>query len=252
MTQTLKAQTFAALHVKGKPIVFANVWDAGSAKAMATLGAKAIATASWAVADAHGSADGENLDPRLVIENAKRICDCVDLPVSVDIESGYGEAACDVGAFAGQIMDTGAIGCNLEDSFPQDHSLRKIDDAAQRIAAIRDMANTKCLPFFINARADVFFAPEGTFTKATAIDEVVKRAAAYKDAGASGLFVPRLIDHQIIKTIIEQIELPLNILLNDGLDKIPEYAELGVARISMGPNSYRNALASLEKYRNLL
>lgn len=251
MIQYEKAQAFAALHVKGKPIVFVNVWDAGSAKAMTALGAKALATASWAVADAHGSADGENLDPLLVIENAKRICDCVDLPVSIDIESGYGETAGEVGAFAGQIMDAGAIGCNLEDSFPHDHSLRGIDDAAARIAAIRDMANSKNLPFFINARIDVFFAPEGTFTIPAAIDEIVKRAAAYKVAGASGLFVPRLTDYKIIREIIEQTPLPLNILLSDGLDKIPEYAELGVARISMGPNPYRNALAILGKYRDL-
>jgi len=252
LNQIEKAKIFAKLHIKGKPIVFVNVWDAGSAKAVAALGAKALASASWAVADSHGSVDGENLDPQLVVQNAKRICDAVDLPVSIDLESGYGETADEVGEFTKLIMDAGAIGCNIEDSKPLDHSLRTIEDAAERIAAIRARADAIKLPFFINARTDVFFQPSGRFTAPEAISETARRAAAFKAAGANCLFVPRLTDKALIKEIVAQIDLPLNILLSDNFDKIPEYADLGVSRISMGPNPYRAALATLQKYQSLL
>lgn len=249
--QTEKCNAFRKLHQKGQPIVFVNIWDAGSAKKVAEMGAKAIATASWAVADAHGSKDGENLPFDLVEANAKRICEAVDVPVSIDLEAGYGATSDEVAIAASKIIAVGAIGCNIEDTDPKTGKLRSIEEAQSRIKAIRTAAEKADLPFFINARTDVYFQPETMFSRATAIEEVIKRAAAFKQAGANGLFVPRQLDMEILSEIIKEIDLPLNIIMADNLEKIPEYASLGIARISMGPNPYRSALASLAQYKAL-
>ena len=251
-TQKEKCEFFHSLHQKGNPIVFPNIWDAGSAKTIADMGAQALATASWAVADSHGYKDGENIPFDLVKANAKRICDIVEIPVSIDLESGYGQTASEVGRFANEIMQTGAIGCNIEDSYPSDNRLRSIKEASARISAIRQNAIDLDIPFFINARTDVYFQPADMFSKTKAIDEIVIRASAYKASGANCIFVPRQLDLEIIKAIISQIELPLNIILSDDLSKIPIYAECGVSRVSMGPGAYLNSLNSLNKYKDLI
>ncbi|HJZ97253.1 MAG TPA: isocitrate lyase/phosphoenolpyruvate mutase family protein, partial [Candidatus Solibacter sp.] len=116
-TPARKAEQFRALHIAGKPLVLFNVWDAGSAKAVAAAGATAIATGSWSVANAHGFADGERIPRALAIDNLRRIAAAADLPVTADLESGYGETPEAVGETIRLAIDAGAIGCNLEDSF---------------------------------------------------------------------------------------------------------------------------------------
>ncbi|MFL5183823.1 MAG: isocitrate lyase/phosphoenolpyruvate mutase family protein, partial [Microvirga sp.] len=114
--QMTKAQTFKALHVPGDPIILFNAWDAGSAKAVAASGAKAIATGSWSVAAAHGFEDGEHMPLDIALANLERIVAATDLPVTIDLESGYGTTAEEVGATVARALQAGAIGCNLEDS----------------------------------------------------------------------------------------------------------------------------------------
>jgi len=116
--QARKADLFRGLHIPGKPLVLFNVWDAGSSKAVTAAGAKAIATSSWSVADANGFADGENIPLDLAIANLRRIVAATELPVTVDLESGYGATPEDVGGTISLAIKAGAIGCNLEDSFP--------------------------------------------------------------------------------------------------------------------------------------
>jgi len=118
------------LHVPGKPLVLFNIWDAGSARAVALAGGKAIATGSWSVANANGFADGERMPLALAIDNLRRIVGVTDLPVTVDLESGYGDAANVVGETVGLAIDAGAVGCNLEDSFPANGTLRETVDQA--------------------------------------------------------------------------------------------------------------------------
>lgn len=122
--QISKARTFAALHVPRHPLVLFNVWDPGSAKAVAQAGAKALATGSWSVAAAHGFADGEKIPLDLALDNLRRIVESTELPVSVDIESGYGKTPEEVGRTVARTLEAGAIGCNLEDSFPESGELR--------------------------------------------------------------------------------------------------------------------------------
>src|SRR5918999_6239794 len=155
--QARKAERFRALHIAGEPFVLFNVWDAGSAKAVAAAGAKAIATGSWSVANAHGFPDGERIPLGLAIDNLRRIVGVTDLPVTMDLESGYGDAPGAVGETVGLAIDAGAVGCNIEDSFPADGKLRDIVHQSDRLRRARQTADAANIRFFINARTDVFF-----------------------------------------------------------------------------------------------
>jgi 2-methylisocitrate lyase-like PEP mutase family enzyme len=235
--QHLKAETFRSLHVSGKPLVLFNIWDAGSAKAVAATGARAIATGSWSVAAANGFPDGEGLPLDLAIDNLARITAATDLPVTVDLESGYGETADEVARCVLRAIKAGAIGCNLEDSFPNDGSLRDMRDQAARIAGVRKAADSAGLPLFINARTDVFFQ------KAAAQDDAVVRAAldrgqAYARAGADGLFIPGVVDPALIERLVAGSPLPVNVMVQQGMPPLARLSELGVARVSHGPRPY--------------
>src|SRR5690348_8878974 len=151
-----KADQFRALHVPGRPVVLFNIWDAGSAKAVAAAGAGALATGSWSVAHAGGFADGEATPLALAIDNLRRIVTATELPVTVDLERGYGDTPAGVGETVGMAIDAGAVGCNLEDSLP-DGTLRTTADQVARLKRVREVADDAGLRFFINARTDVFF-----------------------------------------------------------------------------------------------
>lgn len=139
--QTRKAEQFRGLHVPGRPLTLFNIWYAGSARAVASGGAKAIATGSWPVANANGFADGELLPLRLAIDNLRRIVDATDLPVTGDLESGYGDLPEVVAETVGLAIDAKAVGCNLEDSFPANGRLRETADQAARIRRARQAAD---------------------------------------------------------------------------------------------------------------
>ncbi len=177
--QTRKAEQFRALHVRGKPLVLFNIWDASSARAVATSGAKAIATGSWSVANANGFADGERMALARVIDNLRSIVGATQLPVTIDLESGYGDTPEGVGETIGLAIDAGAVGCNLEDSFPTDGKLRKTADQADRIRRARKMADAANTSFFINARTDVFFQRPPEQHDDAMVVEAVERARIY-------------------------------------------------------------------------
>src|SRR5437667_2767589 len=139
--QRRKVEQFRGLHIPGKPLVLFNIWDAGGAKTVAAGGAKAIATSSWSVANANGFSDGEQTPLILAIENLRRIVGATDLPVTIDLESGYGDASEMVGETIGVAIDAGAIGCNLEDSFRASGKLRKTIDQADRLRRARHKAD---------------------------------------------------------------------------------------------------------------
>jgi len=245
--QTRKAEQFRTLHIPGKPLVLFNIWDAGSAKAVAASGAKAIATSSWSVANANGFSDGEQTPLALAIENLRRIIDATDLPVTIDLESGYGDASEVVGETIGLAIDAGAVGCNLEDSFPANGKLRKTIDQVDRIRRTRKTADAADVPFFINARTDVFFQRPPTEHDDAMIVEAIERARAYAEAGADGLFAPGLVDITLISRLAEASPLPLNIMVGDGTSPLRVLAEHGVARVSYGPGPYLMAMKALEE-----
>lgn len=246
-TQQDKAQAFRSLHTAGHPLVLFNIWDAGSAKAVADSGAAALATGSWSVAAAFGYADGEKIPLDTVLANLRRIVAITSLPVTVDLESGYGETPGQVGATIAAAIDAGAIGCNLEDSFPADGSLRPIAAAAARIAQGRAAADRSGVPFFINARCDVFFQHPAERHDAALVDAALERAKAYAEAGADGLFVPGLVDPALIAQLAAASPLPVNIMVGSGTPAFDVLAASGVARISYGPGPYLAAIKAVKE-----
>ncbi len=244
--QARKARQFRELHVPGTPLVLFNVWDAGSAKAVIAGHAKAIATSSWSVAHANGFADGEELPLPIAIENLRRIVGVTDLPVTVDLEGGYGETPEAVTNSIALAIDAGAVGCNLEDSVPVNGRMRAAADQAVRMRSARRAAEAAGLPFFINARTDVFIQrPAGQHDDAM-VSDALERAKRYRDAGADGLFVPGLVDIRLIARLAAATPLPLNVMVQQGTPPLKALADHGVARVSHGPEPYLLAMKTLE------
>jgi methylisocitrate lyase len=237
-----KADEFRALHVRGRPLILFNIWDAGSAKAATSAGARAIATGSWAVAAANGFGDGEQAPLDLVIDNLRRIAGATDLPVTIDIESGYGGAPEDVGRTIARTIEAGAIGCNLEDSFPGSRNLRAPALQARRIQAARRSADAWGVGYFINARTDVFFRGPADEHDDAMLAAALERARAYADAGADGLFTPGLVDLALISRLAAASPLPLNIMTGEATPSLSALAEAGVARVSHGAGPYATAM----------
>ena len=227
-----KFETFAKLHVAGDPVVLFNVWDAGSAAAVAKSGATAIATGSASVSMANGFGDGEEVPLEFAIANAERIVGAVDLPVTVDFEGGYAEAADALVTNGRRLAATGAIGCNFEDQVVGTDRLYSVADQAARIAALRDGVGGD---FFINARTDLFLKAKSDDHDAALADQAVERGKAYADAGANGLFIPGLANLALVERITAAVALPVNAM---HLPKGPtrrEWASAGIARVSHGP-----------------
>lgn len=237
--QADRARHFHQLHVKGKPLVLFNIWDAGSAMAVVRAGAPAIATGSWSVAAAHGVADGEALPLEAVLANATRIANAVDVPVTIDFEAGYGSTPERVGASVTQLLATGAIGCNIEDRFIDRDGLQTPEDQSKRLAAARAAADAANVPLFINARTDIFLNAPAASHSATMVDEAIARSNAYAAAGASGFFVPGLVDEKLLERVCKECPLPVNVMMFAAAPSAARCAELGVARISHGPGPYR-------------
>jgi 2-methylisocitrate lyase-like PEP mutase family enzyme len=241
------AEHFRSLHVAGNPLVLFNIWDAGSAKAVVAAGAKALATGSWSVAAANGLDDGESVPIEFVIANLERIVGASELPVSIDLESGYGEKPSDVARSLVRVIEAGAVGCNIEDSLRASSTLREPADNAKRIAAARAAAESAGIPFFINARTDHFLhAPRESHDHAL-LRAALERGRAYADAGADGLFIPGLVEPGLIERAARESPLPLNVMKSASAPSLSVLAALGVARVSHGPGPYRAMLKALEE-----
>lgn len=224
-----RARTFTALHVLGDPIVLPNAWDAASAWAIAQAGARAIATSSAACAWSIGRADGNVMSRAEALGQIRRIASAVDLPVTADVETGYGDDA-DLAQTVRDVIDAGAVGVNLEDSGGD--PLYPVDVAARRVSIARQAAEGVGVPLHINARVDVFFAPVGE--PADRVRLTAERAAAYVDAGASSIFVPGVRDLPTIRELTSAIDAPVNILAGAASPTLAELADAGVGRISVG------------------
>lgn len=240
-----KVEAFRALHIPRDPLVLFNIWDAGSARAVANAGAKAIATGSYGVAEAQGFKDGEDFGLEDALTNLKRILRVTDLPVTLDMESGYGDTAEEVGRSVARAFSIGAVGINLEDRMPGADDLIPVDEQAARVAAA---ANTG---MFVNARCDVFRGKPAESHGADLVEQALERGRAYADAGAGSLFVPFTTNRECIASICEGSPIPVNIIWNPasqgGYANRQELAELGVARISHGHRPWAAAMDWLEQ-----
>ena len=236
-----KFETFAALHVPGNPVILYNIWDPGSAQAVAAAGAKALATGSHPVGDASGFGDAQQVPLDYVFDNARRIVNAVDLPLTVDFESAYSTDPEEGAANVARLKATGAVGCNFEDQVIGGEGVHPLDLQVRRIEAIRRAVGED---FHINARTDLFLKTQ-TYDDAL-VDQVVERGKAFADAGASGFFVPRLSDAKQIERVVREVPLPLNVIAFPGAPDKRTWAEAGVARISHGPFPHRALMKQLE------
>ena len=237
-----KFETFAALHVPGDPVVLYNVWDAGSAKAVAAAGAKALATGSHPVADANGWPDGQGVPLDFVLANATRVAGATELPLTVDFEGAYSIDP-EIGAANVVLLAaTGAIGCNFEDQVIGGEGLHPLKLQVRRIAAIRKAVGGA---FFVNARTDLFLKNKPETHDAAMLDEAIERALAFADAGASGFFVPRLGDLKLVEKLCKASPIPVNAIAYPGAPTRRQWADAGIARISHGPFPHRALMAQL-------
>lgn len=244
--QIEKALQFRSLHVPGSPLLLANVWDAAGARIVEAAGASAIATTSAGVAWSLGAPDGDRLDRDLAVGAISRVAAAVDIPVSADVEAGYGDDADGVAQTMRAVLDAGAVGVNLEDTYHGGPTpLRPVHEQVDRIAAARRAADECGVPLFVNARIDTYLRSVGD--PATRLDETLARAAAYVEAGADGVFVPGLTDLATISTLVEKTGVPVNILAGPGAPEVARLAEQGVARISLGASVAAAAYAVVQR-----
>lgn len=241
-TQREKAELFARLHQNGSPLILVNAWDVASAKIVAAAGSAAVATTSAGVAWSLGTPDGGVLSRELAVGLVERVANAVAVPVTADIESGFGATAQEVGVTIAAIIAAGAVGVNIEDSLHEgDVPLRDITDQSGRLAAAREAADQAGIPLFINARIDTYLRSNG------GIEQTVQRALAFLKAGASGIFVPGIDDPATVAELVKAIPAPLNVLLGPGSPAIAELAKAGVARVSLGSSVASAAYAVVQR-----
>lgn len=220
-----RARAFHQLHGPGRLLVLPNAWDAGSARLFEQCGAEAIATTSAGVAWAHGRPDGQALPFRELLAAVEAIARVVRVPLSVDFEGGYAVDPRTVGEHVRALIGAGAVGINLEDGS------ESADATAAKIEAARAVASREGVDLYVNARTDTYL--KRLVPPERAVAETLARAARYCDAGASGLFVPR-VQVDAIREIAAAVPVPLNVLAVPGLPPVAELRALGVRRLSAG------------------
>jgi 2-methylisocitrate lyase-like PEP mutase family enzyme len=226
-----------SLHVPGNPLVLPNAWDVSSARAVVAAGFPVVATSSSAVADALGYEDGEGAPVEEMLAAAARIARAVDVPVTVDAEAGYGMSA---RAFVDALAQSGAAGCNFEDSDHASGTITETGAQAERIGAIRAAAGADGL--VVNARVDVFLR-ERSRPQGELLDEAVGRARAYLAAGADCVYPIFLADDGVIGAFVQAVDGPVNVLATPAAPSRDRLAELGVARISYGAGLHGRMMA---------
>jgi 2-methylisocitrate lyase-like PEP mutase family enzyme len=245
-TQRAKAEAFRAMHDGSRILVLPNAWDAMSARVIEDAGARAIATTSAGVAFSVGYPDGEAIPRDEMIAAIARIARVVTIPVSADIESGFAHDAREVAETVRRVIDAGAIGINLEDQVHDGtHSLYDLEVAIDRVRAAREAADSAGVPIVINARTDVYLL--GIGEPDTRFEHAIRRANAYRKAGADCLFLPAVARRADIERIVPALEGPLNLLAFPGIPTIPELERLGVSRLSVGTRLTLNAMSALKK-----
>lgn len=237
--QRAKARRFLELHTGGRLLVLPNAWDAGSARIFEQAGFHALGTTSAGVALSLGYPDGERVSRADMLEVVRRIASAVAIPVTADLEAGYGPTVNDAVETAKGAIAAGAVGMNFEDSTSDD---RLVDVAVnvERIRAVKKVAEAEGIAFVLNARTDVFLLQIGE--PAGRFDETVRRANAYRAAGADCLFVPGVTDAETIGRLVRAIKGPMNVLAGRGAPPTGELERLGVARVSIGGGPMRAAL----------
>lgn len=244
--QKKKAEVFRAMHVGDGVVLLPNVWDVASACIVEEAGFPAIATTSAGIAFAQGFPDGQKIPAERMIAAIAQIASAVDVPVTADVEAGYGHKPEDAARTARSVIEAGAVGMNFEDGTGDaGHPLTETNLQLERIRAIRAAADALGISLVLNARTDVYLAEVGDPLRR--YDESVRRLSAYRKAGADCLFLPGARDAETIRRIVTDLKCPVNILAVPGAPSVAELVALGVKRISLGSGPMRASLGLLRR-----
>lgn len=242
MEQAEKARLFLELHGSERPLVLPNAWDVASARIFEDAGFPAIATTSAGIANLLGYADGQKISRDEMLGMVARIASAVRVPVTADMEAGYG----DVAPTARGVIEAGAVGFNLEDAAEDGGpALFDIGERCEAIARARDIGVRYGVPLVINARTDVFLSEVGR--PEHRLDETLRRLRAYGEAGADSLFAPGLRDPSNIRALAAALDRPLNILVTAGSPSIADLREWGVARVTIGSGAMRAVMGLTQR-----
>lgn len=245
-TQVQKAEELRKLHHGPRTLVLPNVWDVASARVVEELGYPAVATSSAGVAFALGYPDGQRVSRDAMLEVVARIARSVRVPVTADMEAGYGTTVEDMAETAKALVAAGAVGLNLEDVTGDTESSQvETELQVRKIRMIREVSAKLGVPLVINARTDIYLMPIGP--EATRFERTVERLRAYRDATADCLFAPGLSDRGTIEKLVKAVAAPLNILASAGCPALTELEKIGVARVSVGSGMMRATLGLVRR-----
>ncbi len=240
-TQINKARVLLSLHTQTALLVLPNVWNPIGARVLQAKGYPAVATASAAISASLGYRDGEKLKRSTLIDLTGRIARSVDVPVTADIEAGYGGTIADLAETINEVINSGVVGVNIEDSFEVEGVLRPVEEQCQRISVVRQVADRRGIPLVINARVDSFLS-SSFVDSGDATEDAVARARAYAEAGADCIYPIGPGDLETAAALRAGIELPINILITPSAAPLKALETIGVNRVSFGPFVFRACL----------
>lgn len=241
-----KAEAFRQMHSAKDILLLPNAWDVATARIIEQAGFPAVATTSAGVAFALGHPDGEKIPREEMLAAIARIAHAVKVPVTADVESGYGACPEDAAWTARAVIEAGAVGMNLEDATHNGaEPLLEISRQVEKIRAVREAGEAMKVPLVLNARTDVYLLEVGD--PAERYDESIRRLRAYRDAGADCLFLPGVRDPQTIERLVADLRFPINMLAGPGALSVGELQRLGVARVSLGSGPMRATLGLMSR-----
>lgn len=240
-TQINKARVLLSLHTQTALLVLPNIWNPIGARVLQAKGYPAVATASAAISASLGYRDGEKLKRSTLIDLTGRIARSVDVPVTADIEAGYGGTIADLAETINEVIDSGVVGVNIEDSFEVEGVLRPVEEQCERISVVRQVADRRGIPLVINARVDSFLS-SSFVDHGDATEDALTRAKAYAEAGADCIYPIGPGDLETAAVLRAGIELPINILVTPLAAPLKALETIGVNRVSFGPFVFRACL----------
>lgn len=248
--QTERATVFRQLHGGPRLLILPNVWEVSGARVFEEAGFTALGTTSRGIAGSLGYADGEEMSREQMLRVVERIVSHVAIPVTADMEAGYGSTPEEVARTAEGVISAGAVGINIEDGRnimgqADTNRVAALPLQIEMIQAVKAATTAARVPIVVNARTDVYWLEVGR--EQDRLSETIKRANAYRDAGADCLFIPGVKDRSLIATLVEEINGPINVLGTKGVPSIPELEQMGVARVSVGSGPMRATLALLKR-----
>ena len=247
-SQKEKAEDFRALHHGKRILVLPNGWDVPSARVFEDAGFPAVATSSAGMLVSLGYPDGEVVGRDEFVSAVERIARVLSVPVSADIVAGFGKTTKEVVATVRAILKTGAAGINIEDFAHATKKLYPVERQIENVKAIRKLAENSRVPLVINARTDALRFAEGD--EEARVKEAIRRATAYRDAGADCVYPMGLIDATSIARFVRALDFPINVMVRKGLPPVSELQRLGVARVSFGPTASYAAMGLLKRAAN--